>query len=68
MRIAVPVTDGALAALPFELLPYENGLLIESHDVTYAPTAAILYQFRELCLLGRPTRVAHFEQPRFAWR
>lgn len=33
-----------------------------------APTAAILYQFREVCLLGRPTRVAHFEQPRFAWR
>jgi 8-oxo-dGTP pyrophosphatase MutT (NUDIX family) len=32
-----------------------------------APTAAVLYQFRELCLLGRPTRVAHFEQPRFAW-
>lgn len=33
-----------------------------------APTAALLYQFREWCLLGRPTRVAHFEQPRFAWR
>ena len=33
-----------------------------------APTAALLYQFREVCLLGRPTRVAHFEQPRFAWR
>lgn len=33
-----------------------------------APTAAVLYQFRELCLLGRPTRVAHFEQPHFAWR
>ncbi len=33
-----------------------------------APTAAILYQFREVCLLGRPTRVAHFEQPLFAWR
>lgn len=33
-----------------------------------APTAAFLYQFRELCLLGRPTRVAHFEQPRFAWK
>ena len=32
-----------------------------------APTAAFLYQFRELCLLGRATRVAHFEQPRFAW-
>ena len=33
-----------------------------------APTAAFLYQFRELCLLGRPTRVAHFDQPFFAWR
>ncbi|MEF7617569.1 CoA pyrophosphatase [Aquincola sp. MAHUQ-54] len=33
-----------------------------------APTAAVLYQFREVCLLGRPTRVAHFEQPAFAWR
>ena len=33
----------------------------------YAPTAAILYQFREVGLHGRPTRVAHFEQPRFAW-
>ena len=33
-----------------------------------APTAALLYQFRELCLLGKATRVAHFEQPLFAWR
>ncbi|MBL8325791.1 MAG: CoA pyrophosphatase [Rubrivivax sp.] len=33
-----------------------------------APTAAFLYQFRELCLLGRPARVAHFDQPAFAWR
>jgi 8-oxo-dGTP pyrophosphatase MutT (NUDIX family) len=33
-----------------------------------APTAAVLYQFRELCLYGRTTRVAHFEQPLFAWR
>lgn len=33
-----------------------------------APTAAILYQFREVCLLGRQTRVAHFEQPMFAWK
>lgn len=32
-----------------------------------APTAALLYQFREVGLLGRVTRVAHFEQPRFAW-
>ena len=33
-----------------------------------APTAAFMYQFRELCLLGRPTRVAHFDQPVFAWK
>jgi 8-oxo-dGTP pyrophosphatase MutT (NUDIX family) len=33
-----------------------------------APTAAFLYQFRELCLLGRVTRTAHFDQPFFAWR
>ena len=33
-----------------------------------APTAALIYQFREVCVLGRDTRVSHFEQPRFAWR
>ena len=32
-----------------------------------APTAALIYQFREVCILGRDTRVAHFEQPKFAW-
>lgn len=34
----------------------------------HAPTAAILYQLREVAFHGRPTRVAHFEQPVFAWR
>ncbi len=34
----------------------------------HAPTAAVLYQFRELALHRRTTRVAHFEQPVFAWR
>ena len=33
-----------------------------------APTAAMLYQFREVCLRGQATRVAHFDQPQFAWR
>lgn len=33
----------------------------------YAPTAAILYQFREVALRGQATRVAHYDQPRFAW-
>ena len=34
----------------------------------HAPTAAILYQLREAALHGRATRVAHYEQPVFAWR
>lgn len=33
----------------------------------HAPTAALLYQFRE-ALAGRVTRVADLEQPPFAWR
>ncbi|WBY02438.1 CoA pyrophosphatase [Ramlibacter tataouinensis] len=33
-----------------------------------APTAAVIYQFREVGLAGRDTRVAHFDQPLFARR
>ena len=34
----------------------------------HAPTAAVLYQFREVAVHGRPTRVAHLEQPTWAWK
>ncbi|MDC2963749.1 CoA pyrophosphatase [Gammaproteobacteria bacterium] len=37
-------------------------------DRIYAPTAAMLYQFREVAILGRATRVLDFDQPLFAWR
>jgi len=37
-------------------------------DYIAAPTAALIYQFREVALLDRQTRVGHFEQPEFAWR
>jgi 8-oxo-dGTP pyrophosphatase MutT (NUDIX family) len=37
-------------------------------DWVAAPTAAMIYQLREVLLLGRATRVAHFDQPRFTWR
>ena len=37
-------------------------------DMVHAPTAALLYQFREVAMHGRFTRVAHYEQPVFAWR
>jgi 8-oxo-dGTP pyrophosphatase MutT (NUDIX family) len=34
----------------------------------HAPTAAVLYQFAELALHGRTTRVDGLEQPTWAWR
>jgi 8-oxo-dGTP pyrophosphatase MutT (NUDIX family) len=37
-------------------------------DELHAPTGALLYQFCEVALFGRHTRVGHFAQPRFAWR
>lgn len=37
------------------------------HEV-YAPTAAIIYQFYEAALSGNDTRVAFYDEPRFAWK
>ena len=37
-------------------------------DQIFAPTAALLYQFREVVIGGRTTRVADYDQPLFAWR
>jgi 8-oxo-dGTP pyrophosphatase MutT (NUDIX family) len=34
----------------------------------HAPTAAIMYQFMEVAMFERETRVAHLEQAVFAWR
>jgi len=34
----------------------------------HAPTAALLHQFSEVALQGRQTRVAHLEQPVWAWK
>lgn len=34
----------------------------------HAPTAAVVYQFREVAIFGRDTRVDHLEQPVWAWR
>ncbi len=55
--IVSPLADGAeLLSLP----------LVGTQ--VYSPTAAIIYQLRELALEGRATRVHHYEQPRFAWK
>ena len=37
-------------------------------DSIASPTAAMIYQFREVAILGRTIRVAHFEQPYWAWQ
>jgi 8-oxo-dGTP pyrophosphatase MutT (NUDIX family) len=57
------------AALLAEGVPRWRGPLLQMklrHDmVIHAPTGALLYQFREVALLGRHTRVADVAQP--AW-
>jgi 8-oxo-dGTP pyrophosphatase MutT (NUDIX family) len=55
---AIPESDRPVLSLPMPIL----GTSI------HAPTAAVLYQLREVALHGRNTRVAHYEQPVFAWR
>ncbi len=42
--------------------------LAVGNDHIAAPTAAVLYQFAEVAIHGRATRVAHYEQPLFAWK
>jgi mutator protein MutT len=54
--LAIPESDAPVIQLP----------MLDTH--IHAPTAAVVYQFRELALHGRTTRVAHLEQPVFAWR
>jgi 8-oxo-dGTP pyrophosphatase MutT (NUDIX family) len=46
---------------PVVQLPLLGGLV-------HAPTAAIVFQFCQVARHGIPTRVAHLEQPVFAWR
>jgi mutator protein MutT len=54
----IPESDRPVIAVPIPRL----GTAI------HAPTAAVLFQIREVLLAGRGTRVAHYEQPVFAWR
>jgi len=70
----VPLAEIDSPSIP-ELGPVqENGrrvlraFLPELGHYIAAPTAAILYQFREVALRGQPTRVAHYDQPEFAWK
>lgn len=52
-------------------IPESEHPLIRVHiaaNQIHAPTAALIYQFREVALAGRHTPVAHLEQPKWAWR
>ena len=68
----VPVADLDAPAVPrLRRIPESDRPVISiplQGTHIHAPTAAILFQLREVALHGRPTRVAHFEQPVFAWR
>jgi len=54
-----------LRTIPESERPVISIPLLGTH--IHAPTAAILYQLREVAMRGDTTRVAHFEQPVFAW-
>lgn len=54
--ISIPESDRPVIQVPL------LGSLI------HAPTAAVIYQMREVVSHGRPTRVDHLEQPVWAWR
>ena len=54
--ISIPESERPVIQLPL------LGTLI------HAPTAAVVYQLREVVVHGRDTRVDHFEQPVWAWR
>ena len=59
------------SAPQFEEIPESDRKVLSmrlSVDQIYAPTAAFLYQFREVGILGKNTRVLHYDQPRFAWK
>ncbi len=43
-------------------------LLMGDDDALHAPSAAMVYQFREVGLFGRQTRVAHLGEPVWAWQ
>jgi len=68
----VPLTELARPGSPeFVSIPESDRPVIRYPilgTLVHAPTAAVMYQFVEVALLGRATRVAHLEQPVWAWR
>jgi 8-oxo-dGTP pyrophosphatase MutT (NUDIX family) len=68
-RIALGAIERA-DAFDFTAIPESDRRVIRFHwqeRLIHAPTAAMIYQFREV-LAGRNTRVVDLEQPVFAWK
>lgn len=69
-RIAVDELDApdgpVLTRIPESDRPVLS--LAYGDDFIHAPTAAMVYQAIEVAFRGRQIRVAHYEQPVFAWR
>jgi 8-oxo-dGTP pyrophosphatase MutT (NUDIX family) len=68
-RIALAAIEAA-DAFDFVRIPESERQVVRlklDGDFIHAPTAALIYQFREM-LAGRSTRVADLEQPVFAWK
>ena len=54
-RVTIPESDRPVIQLPI------------GGDLIHAPTGAVLLQFRRVVVEGVTERVAHLEQPVFAW-
>jgi len=54
--VAIPESDRPVVQIPI------------GGDLIHAPTGAVLLQFRRVAVEGVTERVAHLEQPVFAWR
>jgi 8-oxo-dGTP pyrophosphatase MutT (NUDIX family) len=67
----IPLTELERSDSPrFISIPESDRAVVQVaifEHLIHAPTAAVLYQFREVCLAGRATRVADLEQPVWAW-
>ncbi|MDM7490312.1 CoA pyrophosphatase [Rhodococcus sp. GXMU-t2271] len=66
------VTESELDSEPrFVTIPESDKPVIQwpfRGHLVHAPTAAVVYQFREVVLHRRSTRIDDLEQPVFAWR
>lgn len=66
----VPLADLDVEPV-FETIPESDGPVIKlplMDGFVHAPTAAVVHQFVRIACRGEVQRVAHYEQPVFAWR